>query len=176
MSGSGAGMTGGGNEKGLRFMVRATIKRTGAVISFDTPRDCALALRMPVEELLRYLDGQSENKIWEFENVDGKELGYSFDDYGTVFEEPVEDDAVNHPSHYTNGTIECIDCVEAVAGSYEGAEGFLVGNVVKYLYRANNKNGLEDLEKAFWYLNRLLVERHAAIELAKGKGTEAENA
>lgn len=162
-------MIGGGNEKGLRLMVIATNRETGAQRFFDTARECALAFNLSDVEILMSLDGIRTHKDYDFEVVDD---GYVEDDEELLDADPDENDIVNHPSHYTNGTIECIDCVEAVAGSYKGSEGFLVGNVVKYLYRANSKNGLEDLEKAFWYLNRLLVERHAKLELEKGKPIE----
>jgi hypothetical protein len=64
---------------------------------------------------------------------------------------------VNHPSHYTQGSLEVIDAIE-------GLElGFHAGNVVKYVSRYKHKNGIEDLRKAAWYLNRLIeVEEKAA--------------
>ena len=58
-------------------------------------------------------------------------------------------DMVNHPSHYKVGGIETIDFIEAKSLGYN------LGNVVKYITRADHKgNKLEDLEKAQWYLNR----------------------
>ena len=63
-------------------------------------------------------------------------------------------DAVNHPSHSTAGGIECIDCIKSALG--ENFMGFLIGNVIKYTYRYRNKNGLEDLKKARWYLDRAI--------------------
>lgn len=67
-------------------------------------------------------------------------------------------DLVNHPSHYTKGGIECIDCIESIISSVsDPVQAFLVGQVVKYLYRYTMKNGLEDLRKAQWYLNRLIA-------------------
>lgn len=65
-------------------------------------------------------------------------------------------DAVNSPSHYCQGGIECIDCIKAALG--ENFMGFLIGNVIKYAYRYRNKNGLEDLKKARWYLERAIKE------------------
>lgn len=65
-------------------------------------------------------------------------------------------DAVSHPAHYTSGGIECIDCIKAALG--ENFIGFLIGNVFKYCYRYRNKNGLEDLKKAAWYLDRAIKE------------------
>lgn len=67
-----------------------------------------------------------------------------------------EHDAVNSPSHYTSGGIECIDCIKAALG--ENFIGFLMGNVIKYSYRYRHKNGIEDLKKARWYLDRAIKE------------------
>lgn len=67
-----------------------------------------------------------------------------------------EHDAVSHPSHYTSGGIECIDCIKAALG--ENFMGFLIGNVIKYTYRYKDKNGVEDLEKARWYIDRAIKE------------------
>lgn len=65
------------------------------------------------------------------------------------------DDPVNHPTHYTNGGIECIDAL-AAALTPEEFRGFLKGNVIKYLWRANLKsNAAQDHAKAAWYLDRL---------------------
>lgn len=67
-------------------------------------------------------------------------------------------DNVEKPLHYTAGHIECIDAIKA-ATTQEEFEGFLRGNVLKYLWRCNLKsNKTEDLNKARWYLNRLIEE------------------
>lgn len=62
---------------------------------------------------------------------------------------------VEHPSHYCRGGIECIDAIEASLGKDEFT-GFLRGNIIKYIWRYKDKNGLEDLKKAQWYLNKLI--------------------
>lgn len=67
-----------------------------------------------------------------------------------------EHDAVNSPAHYTSGGIECIDCIKAALG--DNFIGFLIGNVFKYCYRYRNKNGVTDLKKAAWYLDRAIKE------------------
>lgn len=65
-------------------------------------------------------------------------------------------DAVNHPSHYCeNGKIECIDALQD-AMTRDELIGFCKGNVIKYLWRCNKKNGTEDLKKAQWYMNKLV--------------------
>ena len=67
-------------------------------------------------------------------------------------------DNVNNPTHYTQGEIECIDCIKAATVNKVGIEAFCVGNAIKYLFRYENKNGLEDIRKAQWYINRLIKE------------------
>lgn len=69
-------------------------------------------------------------------------------------QEPIKD-MVNHPDHYTAGGIETIDFIQAKL-SPEAFEGYLAGNILKYITRYNHKNGVEDLKKAQWYLNKLV--------------------
>ncbi|MCG7817992.1 DUF3310 domain-containing protein [Staphylococcus epidermidis] len=64
------------------------------------------------------------------------------------------DDKVSRPSHYTYGDIEIIDFIEQVTKDYKPELAFAIGNAIKYISRANRKNGKEDLDKARWYLNR----------------------
>lgn len=59
-------------------------------------------------------------------------------------------DLVNNPPHYTTGRIEVIDFIE------DKELDFLEGNIIKYTTRYKKKNGLEDLKKAQWYLNKLI--------------------
>lgn len=67
-------------------------------------------------------------------------------------------DAVNHPSHYTYGGIECIDVIEAVVSEIpNGLCAFLTGQVIKYIYRWMHKDKpVEDLKKCRFYLDRLI--------------------
>lgn len=67
-------------------------------------------------------------------------------------------DNVNHPKHYTQGGIECIDAIKAATVGKSGVEAVCVANVVKYLWRYEEKNGVEDVKKARWYLERLISE------------------
>lgn len=60
-----------------------------------------------------------------------------------------------HPEHYTYGKYECIDVLKDVLGE-EGFKEFCRGNVFKYLWRYNHKNGKEDLLKAKYYLEKLI--------------------
>ena len=67
-------------------------------------------------------------------------------------------DKVNHPSHYTGGKVECIDALEAATKDLMGIQAVCTANAIKYLWRWKKKNGREDLEKAKWYIDRLLKE------------------
>lgn len=64
-----------------------------------------------------------------------------------------EDNPVTHPSHYTQGGIECIDAMVAAFGK-EAVAHFCICNAFKYVFRHELKNGKEDIEKAEWYLNK----------------------
>lgn len=65
-------------------------------------------------------------------------------------------DLINHPSHYTEGGIETIEILKAKL-TPDQFYGFCVGNAIKYLTRAQHKSALlPDLEKARWYLDRLI--------------------
>jgi hypothetical protein len=65
-------------------------------------------------------------------------------------------DVVEKPAHYNNGTIECIDYIKD-SMSLEEYRGYLRGNVIKYQHRHKYKGKeLEDLQKAQWYLNKLI--------------------
>tara|TARA_B100001094_G_C18055117_1_gene732054 strand:- start:408 stop:695 length:288 start_codon:yes stop_codon:yes gene_type:complete len=63
-------------------------------------------------------------------------------------------DMVNSPVHYNKAGIETIDALEAML--VDGFDYYLQGNIVKYLWRFRYKNGIEDLKKAQWYLNKLI--------------------
>lgn len=64
-------------------------------------------------------------------------------------------DVVNHPTHYTQGGIECIDAMEAAFGAHELATYSKIA-AFKYIWRTEHKNGLEDIKKAVWYLNKYI--------------------
>lgn len=78
--------------------------------------------------------------------------------FGCIQTPLIDVDMVNHPSHYTQGGIECIDAIKAATVGKTGIEAVCVANVVKYLWRYEEKNGLEDVKKARWYLECLINE------------------
>ena len=83
--------------------------------------------------------------------------------------QPVTPDMVNHPPHYRakNG-MEAIDVIEAFTADLVGIEATDTGNIIKYICRWKGKNGLQDLEKAKWYIEHLI--KH--VEKSKMKGND----
>lgn len=63
---------------------------------------------------------------------------------------------VNHPDHYNQGEVECIDAIQSCMAGLSGFEGFCIGNAIKYLWRWRQKGGLTDLEKAKFYIDRVI--------------------
>lgn len=98
----------------------------------------------------------------EVETEDGRTIliddSWDFEKVNEPFTRKVdmqeEQDVVNKPKHYTYGDIEVIDYIEQVTKNYKPELAFAIGNAIKYISRANHKNGKEDLDKARWYLNR----------------------
>ena len=67
-------------------------------------------------------------------------------------------DMVNKPPHYTRGGIECIEALASATADLQGIEAVCTANAIKYLWRWKKKNGVEDLKKARWYINRMIGE------------------
>lgn len=76
------------------------------------------------------------------------------EEHESVSAEEHENDSVHHPSHY-QGKNECIDVMVAMFG-VEAVKHFCVCNAYKYRFRADKKNGAEDIEKAEWYESKLI--------------------
>ena len=75
-------------------------------------------------------------------------------------------DYVNSPPHYNAGNIECIDAIQQ-SMQPDAFFGYLKGNIQKYVWRYEMKKGVQDLEKAQWFLNKL-------IEVLKAEETVAD--
>ena len=77
----------------------------------------------------------------------------------------IKDDPVNHPRHYTNSQAVCsrcgtgIECID-ISRFY----CFSLGNVIKYIWRHDDKAGIEDLKKARWYLDDEIKQREKQLE------------
>lgn len=112
---------------------------------------------------------KNENIWFEFKEetcigVDSIILGYDcIDFYKTAYPNdpiveytaPKSHDNVNNPAHYTQGELEVIDILKDKL-TKEEFEGFLKGNILKYTFRENIKNGTEDMKKAAWYTAKLI--------------------
>lgn len=83
------------------------------------------------------------------------------------------DISIDHPPHYADsfGGVECIEAIES-SMSLEEFKGFLKGNVQKYVWRYSKKNGVEDLKKAKWYLERLIGIKEFEETLTKSVANE----
>ena len=117
-----------------------------------------------INDFLNYMEEEQKSPWPELppDNViDTERYTINKDGYGTLKNDnskETHDDAVNHPAHYCQGGIETIDVIKAKMPP-ERFRGFLQGNVIKYVTRAEFKGKqLEDLEKAAWYLGRLIQE------------------
>ena len=70
---------------------------------------------------------------------------------------PNKNDEVNHPKHYNTGGVECIDYIKQQLG-HDGFIAYCEGNVIKYGHRWRYKNGIQDLKKKKWYLDKMIEE------------------
>ena len=61
-----------------------------------------------------------------------------------------------NPSHYKQGKIECIDAIEAATINKKGLDAVCTANILKYIWRAESKGGVEDMKKAMWYLQKMI--------------------
>jgi len=80
------------------------------------------------------------------------------------YERSKKEDNVNHPSHYTQGSIECIDAITEATKHLLGIAAVCVANIIKYVWRYPFKNGVEDLYKARWYLDELIKHEEEKIK------------
>ena len=94
----------------------------------------------------------------------GKNVFFSYEndrEKGTILVRATDktlptNDPVSHPSHYTQGGIECLDAIEAAVTGLTGMDAVLTAQVLKYMWRWKRKNGRQDLLKAKFYLDRLI--------------------
>ena len=99
-----------------------------------------------------YLD--DDLKCYECEICDGENMTDTITlTTDTTFHGHYDD--VNNPKHYNRGGLECIEAIEAMTEKMSGDIAPHAANVLKYLWRCEYKNGLQDIDKAIWYLNRL---------------------
>ena len=95
----------------------------------------------------------------------GEEMNMSYAYIVIAQREPVTNatsvatnDNINHPLRYTKGDIECIDAIKAATVGKTGIEAVDVGHIIRYLWRYEEKDGLESVKKAEWYIKHLINE------------------
>jgi|TARA_R110002020_G_scaffold257614_3_gene471291 hypothetical protein len=77
-------------------------------------------------------------------------------------------DYLVNPKHYKSAKgLECIDCIEGMVEDLVGVEATDTGNIIKYLWRWKNKDGVNDLKKAQWYINHLIAHLENDVETLK---------
>lgn len=69
-----------------------------------------------------------------------------------------------NPQHYKQGSVECIDAIESATMNKKGLDAVATANVIKYLWRCEEKGGLEDMKKAKWYLERMIAHHEGLIQ------------
>tara|TARA_B100000795_G_scaffold137238_1_gene102481 strand:+ start:822 stop:1112 length:291 start_codon:yes stop_codon:yes gene_type:complete len=92
-------------------------------------------------------------------NVVTESVGNLDSDGMPLYLDDALEDLVNHPNHYKAEGMSTIECIEAIQAALTAEEfqGFCKGNNIKYTWRANRKHDVRtNLEKARWYLNKLL--------------------
>jgi hypothetical protein len=121
-----------------------------------------------VGDRLRWLDGPSGSSLFVVKEIDYARdlvIDTDGDEWSGALSDPEhlehvdepQADPVNHPPHYNQGEIECIDAIRAALGR-EGFIAYCRGNAIKYLWRCVHKGGVEDLRKAKWYQEKAIKE------------------
>lgn len=157
-------------------------EQTSSIVSTISPQKRNLLWKVRAmknektgEKVIEYISTENDTSLEELftkplpseTDLENEEVGYFpvLDKMHAENMPPVMTiDNVNHPSHYTQGSIECIDAIEASMTPAE-FRGAMKANIIKYLWRYEHKNGLEDLKKARFYLERMI----AAYEKDIGK-------
>ena len=124
-------------EKEMPEKIGPKICVLGKVVPMDSPVDPELA-KTVIQTVQQAVSAESNQAIAE-----------------TV--KAMSGDNVNHPAHYTQGAVECIEAIKASMTAQQFL-GYLKGNAMKYMWRFQFKGGVEDLKKARWYLDRLITE------------------
>lgn len=130
------------NIQNLQSIIKKGIVNYDCIMLGSVATSSAQKILQSMEEDVRELIKMQNHS----ENADTKRKIIIFDSSKTP-------NMVNHPSHYKGNKFECID-VMLDTFSKEEVEAFCKLNAFKYLYRANKKNGIEDMKKAEWYIKK----------------------
>ncbi|WP_256107959.1 DUF3310 domain-containing protein [Staphylococcus saprophyticus] len=124
----------------------------GKVIKIDDKHNYAIIESLPKH---RYdITDFNDFELWS-KQIEDKTERMGLDKQSNDLQQRKRKDNVNSPSHYNYGEIETIDYCDQVCKTYPPELAPYVFNAIKYLSRANHKNGREDIDKAKYYVQRL---------------------
>lgn len=134
-------------------------------------RDAIVEVKYRNPSRNKFNNDRAGDFTWSHDGIDGDIIAYRLQKHGIDsranddrLEQDLNEcigqdvDVINHPSHYTKGRIECIDAIDSATVGKSGIEAVCVANLIKYLWRYEEKGGLESVRKAQWYLNKLISE------------------
>lgn len=141
----------------------ATIKTIighAAGISFDC---CEMTYEEIFKTIELLVESMEPNKRFifeytnEYDDADEDIVKYCVNDVLATEDayNAITGDNVNHPSHYETGKFECFDVMKEALGD-DSVKDFCISNAFKYIYRHKRKNGVEDIKKAKWYIDKYL--------------------
>ena len=122
---------------------------------------CAYSANKPYENPCNECNDHDKFELKDVNmEIGNKPISADPQEYYDMSDEPVPSVSshVNHPAHYNQGGVECIDALKAATVGLEGIQAFCAANAIKYIWRFKDKNGAEDLDKAMWYIQRLKEE------------------
>jgi len=124
----------------------------------DSPASAEIVQGLKDHELIERLKKELAEKAARIAELEAERDALLQTIEKAVDTEPAQPDhdPVNHPAHYTAGKVECIDAIESATVGLTGGLAYATGAAIKYLWRWNRKNGVEDLRKARWHVDRLI--------------------
>lgn len=150
-------------------------KELGAAENFDKKFRDLIETKNPIyiADIINLVGGRpnSVDRKCGWRNLTKDDIGTAYTSSGWMCELPAPyhllyskpsntetyNSTVDHPQHYQSETgLEVIDVIDAFTDGLDGVEAFDTGNIIKYICRWKKKNGIEDLEKAKWYLENLI--------------------
>lgn len=108
---------------------------------------------------LTVIERGTDDRIAVFDETDHTGIVFPVVVVDTILKRVKESSKVHHPNHYNQNGMEVWDVIKAFTSNLSGAEAFYAGNAIKYILRWDKKNGIEDLEKAKVYIDKIIEGR-----------------
>lgn len=108
---------------------------------------------------LTVMERGTDDRIAVFDETDHTGIVFPVAVVDTIVKRVKEPSKVHHPNHYNQNGMEVWDVIKAFTSNLSGAEAFYAGNAIKYILRWDKKNGIEDLEKAKVYIDKIIEGR-----------------